>query len=526
MKAIRFVWGALFIQGIASAQTAAPPQVVGRLAGPGAPVAQPGLRLYGTDAGWTFEHKGKLVMLFGDTWPTSNLPCEFPPPINDDAQGALPLSNPGGIPQLLFETKASSPTDFDPYKMFRGNTSLAMGFGKLATTGFSDGKNAIAVVGTSENVRCQTSSSSSTPQCPGTLTCAQNLGECQPLINNISFVCNVDAPLCFQGQTCTPVGGFCTDPTSSQNDGTPFSQVFTVAQNFDFGVQRPKAPVNYDSAAILPTNKFTNMTSRTVKRFTFIEQANDYRPGNDTVLMWGRPGFSGEMGRQAQLYLMVHKLPLPVDSQGKFLLFHPLYFAGLLGNTHQPKWSLKESEAKPLALDGVVGGNPHENRILPNQSAISYLPAPINKWVMLYGGDVPDSLLLDPTNSRNVPNPGAIMIRFADNPWGPWSVEQPYLSPGNPATVGDPYGPGGYLFHYACVDQPPALCARTDPHRPGDIQFPECTSPFPFDIGRLYGVNIIDNYTKPDGQGGLDVFWNVSTWNPYGVMLMKSNFRP
>jgi hypothetical protein len=119
------------------------------------------------------------------------------------------------------------------------------------------------------------------------------------------------------------------------------------------------------------------------------------------------------------------------------------------------------------------------------------------------------------------------MIRFADNPWGPWSVERPYLQPGNPAVVGDPYGPGGFMFHYACVDQPPALCARTDPHRPLDSLNPGCAPPpFAFDIGRLYGANIIDAYTKADGHGGLDVFWNLSTWNPYGVMLMKSNFRP
>jgi hypothetical protein len=516
----------LFIQAVASAQTAAPPQVVGRLAGPGAPVAQPGLRLYGTDSGWTFEHRGKLVMLFGDTWPTSNLPCEPVPPLNDDAQGLLPLRNPGGIPPLFFETSASSPSDFDPIKIFRDGVSIPMGFGKLPSTGFSDGRNAIAALGTGDSVRCQ--SPSSTPRCPGQLTCVQTLGECLPVIANIPLICNVGAETgCFQGQTCTATTGFCTDPTSSQNDGTTASLPFTIAQNFDFGVQRPNAPVNYDSAAVLPTNKFTNITSRTVRRFTFIEQANDYRPGDDTVLMWGRPGFSGEQGRQAQLYLMAHKLPLPVDSAGKFRLFKPLYFAGLHKITHQPKWSFQESEAKPIALDGVVDGNPHENRVLVDQEAISYLPAPINKWVMLYSGDVPDVLLVDPVNSRNVTNPGAIMIRFADNPWGPWSVERPYLQPGNPAVVGDPYGPGGFMFHYACVDQPPALCARTDPHRPLDSLNPGCAPPpFAFDIGRLYGANIIDAYTKADGHGGLDVFWNLSTWNPYGVMLMKSNFRP
>jgi hypothetical protein len=93
--------------------------------------------------------------------------------------------------------------------------------------------------------------------------------------------------------------------------------------------------------------------------------------------------------------------------------------------------------------------------------------------------------------------------------------------------VGDSYGPGGFLFHYACFDQPGAPCARTDPHRPLDVLNPECgPPPFPFDIGRLYGSNIIDSYTQCDGAGGVDVFFNVSTWNPYGVVLMKTNVRP
>src|SRR5579871_4881632 len=119
MKASRAVWGVLLLQGVAAAQTTAPPQFVGHLAGPGAAQAQSGVRLYGTDGGWTFEHRGQIVMLFGDSWPDVNYPCEVPL-VNDDAQGTLPLHNPGGVPPLLFQTKASSPQDFDPVQLIRG----------------------------------------------------------------------------------------------------------------------------------------------------------------------------------------------------------------------------------------------------------------------------------------------------------------------------------------------------------------------------------------------------------------------
>jgi hypothetical protein len=41
-----------------------------------------------------------------------------------------------------------------------------------------------------------------------------------------------------------------------------------------------------------------------------------------------------------------------------------------------------------------------------------------------------------------------------------------------------------------------------------------------------YAPNVIDAWTRPDGTGGVDVFWNVSTWNPYAVVLVRTNLRP
>jgi hypothetical protein len=73
------------------------------------------------------------------------------------------------------------------------------------------------------------------------------------------------------------------------------------------------------------------------------------------------------------------------------------------------------------------------------------------------------------------------------------------------------------------VDEPGAACTRTDPVRPADSYLPGCPTPATqLDIGRLYGVNIIDAYTQPSTDGGLAITWNVSTWNPYGVVLMRS----
>ncbi len=140
---------------------------------------------------------------------------------------------------------------------------------------------------------------------------------------------------------------------------------------------------------------------------------------------------------------------------------------------------------------------------------------------MLYGGNIGDTLLIDPKTARPGEGPGSVRIRFADDPWGPWSPARPHLLEGSPTQVGSPLGPGGVLFSPKCVDQPGAPCAESDEIRPIDAFF-NC---FPFgkyfDNGFFYGANIIDAYTEPDGHGGMNIYWNVSTWNPYGVLLRE-----
>ena len=100
---------------------------------------------------------------------------------------------------------------------------------------------------------------------------------------------------------CTPTPtGLCVDPSSSQNDGTPASEIYTTGNEMEFAIQDPDHRGNYESVATLRTNKFINPTARTVKRFTGASSGSDYGPGDGTVLVWGRPGFRGEEGRQAQ----------------------------------------------------------------------------------------------------------------------------------------------------------------------------------------------------------------------------------
>jgi hypothetical protein len=53
-------------------------------------------------------------------------------------------------------------------------------------------------------------------------------------------------------------------------------------------------------------------------------------------------------------------------------------------------------------------------------------------------------------------------------------------------------------------------------------------------IGRLYGANVIDEWTRDrtaEAEGlarnerVVDIYWNASTWNPYQVVLFETELR-
>jgi hypothetical protein len=535
----------LCVAAAARAQVAGKPEIIGTIAGPGAQVLPPNISVYGLDLGWTFEHKGQLQILFGDTWTTSNIICSGQLH-NDDSQGVIPLMRPAsGVPPLVYDTDPNDPNALGRLFVYRKGESLAMGYGQVPVSGYSDGRDAVAIIGRGGTIHCDPNEPAPEKSCrppredhpalrdflsAGGLRCTQDLGECVPSTFGIPTACDLATNtgcVAALGQVCTPTAtGLCVDPSSSQNVGTVGGNIAIAANEMEFAVQDPNSPTQYTSMATLRTNKFINTSARTVRRFTFLPFANDYRPGNGALLVWGRPGFAAELGQQAQMYLMVHPLPIPKGKDGRWI-FQPWYYAGNESHTGLPLWTQAQAKAQPLSMDGKLNGSPFEPQPLVNQHSISWVGGSIRKWVMLYAGDLGDSFLADPNTARPGEGPGSVRIRFADNPWGPWSPDQPHLLEGSPFEVGTPFGPGGVLYSPLCVDQPGAPCARTDPTRPIDTFLPGC-APFgyTFDNGFFYGANIIDSYTQSDGHGGMDLYWLISTWNPYAVLYVKTNLRP
>jgi hypothetical protein len=107
---------------------------------------------------------------------------------------------------------------------------------------------------------------------------------------------------------------------------------------------------------------------------------------------------------------------------------------------------------------------------------------------------------------------GAIYMRSADDPWGPWSATQEVIAGGDPQAGSGQYGPGGMLYHSTCKGE---TCA---PHTPFPI-LPENG------YGWFYGANIIEPWITAAGEG-VDVIWNASTWDPYRVMLLRTHIEP
>lgn len=346
----------------ALAQVVSTPEFLGSIAGPGAVHEPAGVRFYGTDLGWTFEHKGIHYMLFGDTWPHDRSMCD-PLPLADDAQATIPLELPAGVPPLVVQTDPAAPNEFARLKVLRDGQAAVMGYNKTPMTAFSDGEDVVSLFGEIDLVRCGTKRGKPSCSPHKHLECSQDVGICTPQLLGYDAVCDLATNTgCILGQTCTATDtGLCIDPGSSQDDGTSESLPYMAAYHTHVGVQDPAQTSDYHDIGTFASNKFININARTVRCFSGRRCGDDYGPGHGAVLIWGRPGFGTLPGHQAHLYLMALPLPLERTRDGA-VRWRPRYYAGVKKKTGEPIWSKHESRAVGLAMDGVVGGNPDDDQ--------------------------------------------------------------------------------------------------------------------------------------------------------------------
>ena len=186
------------------------------------------------------------------------------------------------------------------------------------------------------------------------------------------------------------------------------------------------------------------------------------------ILLWGSTA-NYRMGDAYLAYLPLNAIDTPETAIR--------YYAGLDGSGN-PQCNTQESAAAPLFDQPCIG-----------EFSSTWNPF-LHQWVMLY----------------NCGTPRGINYRVADTPWGPWSTTSGVLF--------DPRADGGYCFFMHAADQDSnhnyVPCDQvTDPGR--DTTY-----------GGEYGPYVIPQFTTGVDHQSTTLYFVMSTWNPYEVMLMRT----
>jgi len=182
-----------------------------------------------------------------------------------------------------------------------------------------------------------------------------------------------------------------------------------------------------------------------------------------TVLIWG----SGEYRASSPYLAYVPSGSIDTKSSIR-------YFTGLT-ESGDPLWSAAETDATTL-FDHPQIGEFSVERI----EEMGY-------WIMLY----------------NAVNPYGILFRYAKHPWGPWSDPQVMVDPAK-----DTYG----RFIHSPADPVPGGVSLSDPGRE-KVR------------GGHYAPYMLKRYFTHRGSGRYTIFYLMSTWNPYQVVVMKSDIQ-
>jgi hypothetical protein len=367
-----------------------------------------------------------------------------------------------------------------PIDVVENGQSLNMGLLRTPVAAFSSGTDFFAVFFRAIPVNC----AQAEPKCPDHYTCDTALGTTFGSTDSILTTCTSGKIGCVVDQ------GICQDRSSSVYDDTDQGRYQSIVVEQQVGIADTNANNRYQSQP-WPTNKFLNLSVRVVNAFDATTGKVDHGAPDgvdDKVLVWGRPNFAGTKanGRDLALYFMYVDMPQRRAAGG--FAWEPHYLSGLSGDPATETWD-------------IVG-----------QMTINWFE-PLGRWVMFYGGDTrpaPLALILGDNNQALFDPQGAIHARFAADPFGPWSHPTQVLKARNRAgqlpIAAIPSALFGILWNPDCSD--PA-CA------------PNSAYPASNDLGVLYGPNFIAPWTR-SRPGAVDIFWNVSTWNPYSVVLLKT----
>ncbi|MGO9612075.1 MAG: DUF4185 domain-containing protein [Dissulfurispiraceae bacterium] len=202
------------------------------------------------------------------------------------------------------------------------------------------------------------------------------------------------------------------------------------------------------------------------------------------IYFWGARG--GTFYRRSAPYFARKKAAL-LDRPGEFEYFTRVDPSG------QPHFSSSEVDASPLFQDYLDDSSEPHN-CMANFSVQSNQF--VHRWVMLYS-----------CSNRTLANLGGIWMRLAEQPWGPWIA---------PQTIFNAKRDGGlcHFVHRPVNAQNPTAC--------DDLSPPERRA----QAGGNYAPYLIPDFTTGDGARGTSTFYyTMSTWNPYGQVIMKTTIQ-
>jgi hypothetical protein len=167
------------------------------------------------------------------------------------------------------------------------------------------------------------------------------------------------------------------------------------------------------------------------------------------------------------------------------------YFAGSVAG--QPQWSASEADAVPIVVDNPLN-DPNATPTIGNVSVV-YSDV-LGLWLMTYDGG---------SQSRNT---AGVYFTYASEPWGPWSKPQLIFNGRRDNAL-------GIFIHDPTITPNPPGDGLTGPTIGGNDIY--TTS------GGAYAPFMIERFVNVSGTT-LSIYYTLSTWNPYTVVEMRSDF--
>ncbi len=291
-----------------------------------------------------------------------------------------------------------------------------------------------------------------------------------------------------------------TDPAAglvldffTNSDGTPY---FAKIVGVRLGASEvPHAGIRLDNATYVAFNTGVDINlpdphignysvltrfDEVTRRFTLLRTLSSrpdgrfittslYRSSSDVVI------FGLSAYRASDVYLSIVPASTFDSGQGT------RYFTGLVNG--QPTWSTSESGAVPLFID------PESTKTIGNVSVT--FSQQLGLWLMTYDGGKP-------------PTASGVYFAYAAAPWGPWSDPQLVFNPKRDGALGT-------FIHDPTIVPSDGLAGPTiGPNDPNTTR------------GGFYAPYLIERFTRVTANK-LSIYYTGSTWNPYTVVLMRSD---